>query len=320
MTFHLYVVFQDKDNLEHKIPITIFDTSLGKRWAGLVIKNQKFFTDKKLHYTLSNYTLTDLERIYELLNTVSEKINKVYNRQLPIFSDTTTLDKKTLNYLHEEFEFYGTQVDALSRLPNFSTELHDNFLLLNELIHIVEDLVKINDGTHRSIPTMSALFDYYPQTEFCEIDEIDKLHLNTDFRWGGIYLGYNTLGKDWIKISLDNDFDVINREMVKPQSRFSAETWMNFGSDDWSNHNTRQFEKWYLCLPKELQAKVPVDNLNKLSLGRFAIGHVAVNGDYFLKYHDNINDWMTPDHPIKKKWNEEVFSTFRKIIKIGFYN
>jgi hypothetical protein len=318
-SLHLYVVFQDKYNRKHRIPITIFDTSLGCRWAGLVIQNQKVFSDKKLHYTFSNYTLTDLERIHDLLNSVLKKINKVYDRQLPIFLNTTVLDKTILNDLHEEFEIYGTRLDVLSLLPDFSKDLHNNFLLLNELIHSVEDLIKNNDDGHRPIPTMSTLFDYYPQTEFYKIEEIDRLHLKTDFRWGSVYLGYNTLGKDWLKIALDNDIDVIKRDMVKTQSRFSCETWINFGSDDWSNHNSRQFEKWYRCLPKELQEKVPIDNLNKLSLGRFEIGHVSLN-DYFLKYHNNINDWMTPNHPIKKKWNEEVFSTFRKIIKIGFYN
>jgi hypothetical protein len=70
-------------------------------------------------------------------------------------------------------------------------------------------------------------------------------------------------------------------------------------------------------LPTDLQDKVPIDNLNKLSLGRYLIGRVLVNDDYFLKYHNNINDWMTPNHPIKKKWNEEVFSKFRKVITIG---
>lgn len=317
MTFHLYVVFLDKDNCEHKIPITIFDTRLGVKWVQLIKQNQKIFSKKELHSSLSNYTLKDVSRIQDSLNAVSKKINQIYDRQLPIFSDSTTLDKKTLNYLHEEFEFYGTQVEALSQLPDFSVELHDDFLRLNELIHTYEDMLVSND---RPIPTMGAVMDYYPQTEFSAIEEFDRLHLKTDFRWGGVYLGYNTLGKDWLKIAHDNDIEVIERDMVKPQIRFSAETWINFGTDDWSNYNSRKFEKWYNSLPEHIQEKVPVDNLNKLSLGRFAIGHLGLNNDYFLKFHSNINDWMTPNHPIKKKWNEEVFSTFRKIIKIGFYN
>jgi hypothetical protein len=315
-----YIIFLDKDNHKHHIPITVLDTRLGNIWAGLITKNQKFLSGKKLHYTFSNYTLTDLNRILEKLNTISKKINQEYDRTLPIFSNSTVLDTKVLNNLHEEFEFYGTRIDELSLRLDFSQKLHDNFLQLNELIHIVEDLVRSTDSESRPIPTMSALIDYYPQSEFCEIYEIDKLHLRTDFRWGNLYLGYNTLGKDWLKVSHDNDIEVIERDMVTSQIRFSAETWINFGSDDWSSHNVIKFEKWYRSLPAELQSKVPVNNLNSLSLGRFQIGRIVIDEYYFLKYHNNLSDWLSPNHPIKKKWNEEVFSTFRKIKKIGFNN
>ena len=316
----MYVIFLDKDKNKHRIPITILDTSLGNRWAGLLIKNQRFLSGKKLHSTFSNYTLKDLSHIVDTLNTISKKINREYDRKLPSFHNSSSLNETILNALHEEFEFYGTRIDDLSQRPNFSETLHNNFLLLNELIHITEDLIHSNNDEFRPIPTMSVLVDYYPQSTFSEIEDIDKLHLRTDFKWGGIYLGYNTLGKDWLKVAYDNDLEVIERDMIKPQSRFSAETWINFGPDDWLNHNIVKFEQWYRTLPKELQSKVPIGDLNTLSLGRFHIGHVEINDQYFLKYHDNISDWLSPNHPIKKKWNEEVFSTFRKIIKIGFYN
>ena len=106
--------------------------------------------------------------------------------------------------------------------------------------------------------------------------------------------------------------------MVKPQERFSAETWINFGPDDWTNYNIASFERWYLTLPKELQSRVPVDNLNELSLGRYRIGHILINDDYFLKYHPIEQDWLSHSHPIKQQWNKEVFSTFTEIIKIRY--
>jgi hypothetical protein len=313
----MYVIFLDKNNNKHRIPITIFESRIGRKWQELVKKNQNNFSDKKLHTSISNYTLKDLDRIHKILNDIIIKINQVYTHQLPIFTDPTFLDKDILNKLHEEFEIYGTQVDSLSKLPEFSYELHDNFLLLNEMIHICEDALV---SSSRPIPTMGVISDYYPQSEFSDIEEIDKLYLKSDFRWGEIYLGYNTLGKDWLKVYHDNDIEVIEREMVKPQTRFSAEVWMNFGSDDYLNYNIGQFEKWYFNLSDQLQIKVPINSLNKLSLGRFHIGHIEINKDYFLQYHNNRSDWLSPNHQIKKKWNEEVFSTFREIIKIGFYN
>jgi hypothetical protein len=313
----MYVIFLDKDNVEHCIPISIFESTLGHKWQALVKENQKLFSKKHLHTSISNYTLTDLDRLHNILNGLIDNINQLHSRQLPKFSKSKELDTSILNSLHEEFEIYGSQVDKLDKLPDFSHELHNSFLLLNEMIHTCEDVLAHNKFL---IPTMGVITDYYPQLEFAPLEEIDKLYLKSDFRWGEIYLGYNTLGKDWLKVYYDNDIEVIERDMVKPQTRFSAEMWMNFGSDDYLNHNVRQFENWYNKLPSEIQAKVPVDNLNELSLGRYRIGHVEINKSYFLKYHNNWNDWMSPNHPIKKKWNEEVFSTFRKVIKIGSYN
>jgi hypothetical protein len=167
---------------------------------------------------------------------------------------------------------------------------------------------------------MSVIFDFYPQTEFESLLERDKLHLTSEFKWGDLYLGYNTLGKDWLKVCLDNDLEVIERDMVKPQIKFAAEAWLNFGPDNFENNNVNMFTNWYEGLPANLQKKVPVDNLNALSFGRFQIGRIVIDEYYFLKYHNNLSDWLSPNHPIKKKWNEEVFSTFRKIKKIGFYN
>lgn len=314
---NMYIAFLDKNNVEHRVPISIYTTRLGNKWAELVKTNQKFNSKKELHSSISNYTLKDLSRIHNELNKVVTSINKLHSRQLPIFSDPAVLDTHILNSLHEEFEIYGTQVDELAKLPDFSQELHNNFLLLNELIHTCEDVIAHDK---LPIPVMGVISDYYPQEEFASLEEIDKLYLKSDFRWGEIFLGYNTLGKDWLKVSHDNDIEVIERDMVKPQTRFSAEMWINLGPDDYSNYNARQFENWYNNLPASLQTSVPVDNLNKLCLGRFQIGHFEIKNPYFLEYHNNWNDWMSPNHPIKKKWNEEVFSTFRKIVKIGFYN
>jgi hypothetical protein len=312
-----YIIFLDKDNHKHTIPVSIFNTNLGSRWSKLVIKNQKFLSGKKLHYTFSNYTLTDSNRILEKLNTISKKINQEYDRTLPIFSNSTVLDTKVLNNLHEEFEFYGTRIDELSLRLDFSQKLHNNFLLLNELIHVIEDLI---NASNPRLPPMSVVFDFYPQTDFESLQERDKLHLTSEFKWGDLYLGYNTLGKDWLKVCLDNDLEVIERDMVKPQIRFAAESWLNFGPDNFENNNVNTFVNWYEGLPANLQQKVPVDNLNALSFGRYSIGKVEINNDYFLKYHPVKADWLSYNHPIKKKWNEEVFSTFRKIIKIGFYH
>jgi hypothetical protein len=304
------VTFEDATGTRHTIPTTIYNTDLSKRWIDAVIHNQQT-ADKYIHSAFINRPYTDLFDIQRQLNDIVTNINIEYDVALPIFVDTNVLDENTLNEMHRQYEVYGTRAED-GLIPTVT--LNDNFLLLNELIHTYEEVLHSKD---LPIPAMSVLIDYYPQTEFYPILERDKLHLTAQFMWGNIYLGYNTLGKDWLKVAHDNDLDVIKRNMVKPQERFSAETWINFGPDDNKDWTKRQFSNWWYSLPTDLQDKVPIDNLNKLSLGRYLIGRVLVNDDYFLKYHNNINDWMTPNHPIKKKWNEEVFSKFRKVITIG---
>jgi hypothetical protein len=118
-----YIIFLDKDNNKHRIPVSIFNTNLGSRWSNLIIKNQKLLSDKTIHSSFSNYTLTDLNRILEELNAISKNINREYDRPLPIFSNSTVLDTKVLNNLHEEFEFYGTRIDELSLRLDFSQKL-----------------------------------------------------------------------------------------------------------------------------------------------------------------------------------------------------
>jgi hypothetical protein len=67
-----YIIFLDKDNNTHRIPVSIFDTNLGSRWSKLIIKNQNLLSDKTIHSSFSNYTLTDLNRILEELNAISK--------------------------------------------------------------------------------------------------------------------------------------------------------------------------------------------------------------------------------------------------------
>jgi hypothetical protein len=306
-----YISFEDNKGLEHTIPILVYRTDLAKRWAVGVMYNQRV-DSKYIHSSFINQPYEEIYKTQQQLNSIVKQINAEYDLVLPVVTDTNVLDETTLNEMHRQYEVYGTRVDN-GFVP--SNSLHNNFLLLNELIHKCEDMLHSQDSL---VPPMSVLVDYYPQTEFYPLLERDKLHLTSQFMWGGVYLGYNMLGKDWLKVAQDNDIDVVKRNMVIPQSRFSAETWINFGPDDWNNHNITVFENWYTTLPKDLQWLVPIDDLHKLSLGRYRIGQITINKYYFLKYHPNKQDWLSYNHPIKKQWNEEVFSTFTKITNIKF--
>jgi hypothetical protein len=332
MTQLVVITFLDKHKHLHPITFALYDSSLARRWKKLIEDNIAR-PDHHYHTSFVNKTFDNLSQVLEELNDTITLINTAYDRVLPKFISTTTLDQEVLNALHEEYEMYGDRLQSFIDMGYFDDpkkfaefynplwpgdvqnfELHDNFLRLNELIHTLEELTHTKDV---KFPAMSVLFDIYPQQLYDTILEKDKLYLTNTFNWGRLYLGYNTLGKDWLEVSNHNDIDVIKREQVRRQERFSAETWINFSPDDDINFGKTQFEKWYDTLPTDLQQQVPINNLNELCLGRFEIGAIACNNKYFEKYN-NIANWRSQNHDCKRDWNKNIFSTFTNIVSIEF--
>jgi hypothetical protein len=299
----------DSNNKVHRLLFNLYESSLAKRWRVLVERNM--LEGGSLHSSFINLTFDKISEVITELNKIVLTINNLYDRTLPQFINLEVLDQQILNDLHEEYEIYGNRVDEFE--PGI---LHDSFLRLNELIHTCEEMLITKDKPF--IP-MSVLADFFPVGIHEPLQDIDKLYLTTEFNWGKLYLGYNTLGKDWLEVQRHNDVDVILRNQVRPQERFAAEFWLNFTQDDTCKWNVSQFEKWYNTLTDDVKEKVPLHNLNELSLGRYEIGTLSIT-DYFLKYHNNIHDWRSPENPIKAKWNKEVFSTFKSIKRIQFKN
>jgi hypothetical protein len=139
--------------------------------------------------------------------------------------------------------------------------------------------------------------------------------LNINYHWGKLYLGYNTLGKDWLNVFKDNDIEVIERDMVKPQRRFAAETWLNFNGDESLQVKISGFQKWVKDLKSPIKTKVLGHNISQLSLGRYLIGEVIID-DTFLNIDSDVDHWKVPRHSCKLKWNHKVLTTFRSIEKI----
>jgi hypothetical protein len=297
-------IFLDKDNKEHILYYRLYDTDLVDRWINITRKNQ--VSSKELSYKFTNRTYRDLPEVTDNFNELVAKINALYDKELPQYAE---LDTHKLNHLHEEFEIYGSRVEEFVKANNFKEELHQLFLRLNEAIHLVEDVLKTRQ---RPWPSFAMLYDYIPQEHHSPILPEDMFWLRSGLQWGKIYLGYNTLGKDWLKIQSDNDIEVIERDMVQTQKRFAAETWINFGPDQDHNFNLVKFYYWWKTLPEHLQKKVPIYDPEELALGRFVLGELIID-DYFLNFHNNLDDWMLPRHPCKLEWNLKVFSTFREL-------
>lgn len=319
----LKVVFTTKDGGTLPVSYNLYeDNPVVERWLDMT--KQSLNTNMEIKGRITNNEFNNISYLMEQINGVLSFINENYDKELPTFTDFNELDSVILNYLHEEFEVYGDRIIELQEKNEWTKELHEKFLALNEFIHMIETAIH---GAEHKFPNFSCLYDFLPAGLHEPVTEIDKLFLEDRFEWGGLYCGYNTLGKDYLSIAPENDWEVIARDEVRPQIRFAAETWMNFGPD-MTNTIRESFYSWYLTLSPEVQAKVPINDMHKLSLGRYKLGRVIID-DSMLAIEPEVSKWFTPSGPsvawalgdesCKTRWNREVFSQVNGIKSIHIY-
>lgn len=296
-----------------KLTYELFPTSLREKWIRHFKQRQKE-DGSYIRFTPINKTFADRAYLMNKINTIVNEINAVNNNTLPLFTNTKELDREIFNYLHEKFEEYGEQLknhtDIIER--GWSEKLHYLWLSLNEWIHVTELAM---DTPEKEFPEFSCLTHVFPPIIGEPLAEEDKLFLTSNFRWGELYLGYNTLGKDYLAVCKDNDSRVITNDQVKVQTHFSSELWLNFNLEaTCSNYTEMQFYHWYQNLDIETQKLVPIGDLNKLLLGRYFAGRIVLD-DSFLKISKDIKAWRY-DQNLKRRWNLEVFSQIEEVTKI----
>jgi len=167
-------------------------------------------------------------------------------------------------------------------------------------------------------PNFSCLIQYTPFVEQgAPITEEDKLFLDHDGKWGKLYLGYNTLGKDYMHAYVDDDKRVITNNQVKVQKFLSSEVWLNFSKDHIGGAHKEyelQFYQWWKTL-----GNVPFPSIDELSLGRYYIGEISFD-QTFLDFHPVYEDWLIPNSDIRKEWNLKVFSKIVKATGVKIIN
>lgn len=310
----LRLTFLDDTGDRHQLRYHLHEHSLARRWVDITRQNQAL-PDHHLNARITNAAYSQIDRVRQELADCLDSINGQYDQPLPLYPHLPELSATELNYLHEEFERYGDR-HLRGELGRHNPAMHNDFLRLNELIHLYEDVLASRGSTNNM--RMAMLWDYYPQGLHLPIQEEDKIHLEADLKWGGLYLGYNTLGKDWMKVQFDNDIEVVERGQVRPQRRFAAEAWANFGPDCNPGSTAQKFEAWYHTLSPQLQAVVPISDLNELTLGRFRIGTLLINNDFIRRYGGTPDEYRVHNGPRKGQWNGEVFATFRQLLEVDF--
>lgn len=291
--------------------------SLREKWLNEV-KTYLNESNTYLNLKISNKNYLHLNQLTTKLNSIIEDINSEYKYQILIpLSGTEDISREKLNDLHEKFEEYGEHSSPYGGKLYNGENVHNLWLDLNEWIHITETAMETRED---DFPNYGGLVTVYPPYPGRVLEERDKLFLTTEFLWGHLYLGYNTLGKDYMSAVCDNDIRVIINEQIKVQERYSSEVWLCFQNKTYTNmQKTREMEfyQWYESLNQESQELIPIENLNTLGLGRYYLGHILINKD-LLKFHPVAEDWWT-DQKIQKQWNNEVFSKVKSVVNVKIY-
>jgi hypothetical protein len=324
--------FRLEDNTKLSLFYKLQQNSLCDKWIKKV-NQRKSENTSRLDLTLFNKNGKHVKQCLDKLNSIIDYLNPLYDRLLPRFDDTSVVNQDTLNFLHEEFEEYGERhaINELNQTYNnhlteefeslswcekpFNQQFHETWLTLNDWIHITERAMHTPKGKSH----FSCLVKFYPFEKGEPLSSIDKLFLSTRIQWGHLYLGYNTLGKDYWHAFDDNDPRVIINNQVKVQELFNTEVYLEFNSDTLIHFQDKQLEvnfyQWYLQQSKEVQDLIPIDDLNTLALGRYYLGHLILE-ETVLQYHPDLDDWRGNRHNIRHKWNEEVFSKIIEIVDI----
>ena len=309
--------FETKDGTPLIITYLLQPNSLVPRWIDFIKRRQGDAIELKI----SNKSKADLPELMSTLNGIISNINSYYDRPLPLYTSVEEINRETLNHLHEEFEVYGERHQEVypagvpPKIPEgsradvwpgleFKPEFHQIWMKLNQYIHIAESAMN-ND----EFPQYSCLVQYMPFEYGERLREEDKLFLDSNFKWGNLYLGYNTLGKDWNDACMDNDQRLIWNKQIKVQESFCSEAWLNFNAESEMPRTTEmEFWNWYSNLSVELKQQIPINRLNELALGRYYLGQIVID-ETFLSYNPDFDAWRLPNSDARKKWNLEVFST-----------
>lgn len=290
--------------------------SLREKWINEV-KSCLKKSNAYLNLKISNKNYLHLDELKEKINSIVKEINNAYEYEILVpLNRTKDINKTKLNNLHEKFEEYGEYGAGDGDGPWYrGQKVHDLWLNLNEWIHITETAMETKS---HDFPNYSALVTVYPPYPGKNLEEKDKLFLTANFSWGHLYLGYNTLGKDYMHVSLDDDIRVITNNQIKVQNMYGSEAWLCFQQNTFFlNETESQFYSWYKTLNKEVQEMIPVEDLSKLALGRYYLGCIVINRD-LTKFHPIEQDWYS-NAELQKRWNNEVFSKIKKVTKIDFY-
>lgn len=237
----------------------VMDHKVAVDWLELVdagIENAVEISQNYRRYRTAQEVCDLFDKFIQLIKSINETYD--INLEEPISLDE--LDDEILNSLHRKFEEYGDRIKTLVSTNKFDKDLHKKFLQLNDLIHIMQFIKKKTKK-----PLRRCTIDFLPTGKHLELTRNDYMLFVSDTQWGWLYLGYNTLGKPWISVALDDDLSAVIENKVKPQKRFAAEFTINFDQQFLSHSMKMYLYKW--CALNNIQEITNKESIDELALG-----------------------------------------------------
>jgi len=196
-----------------------------------------------------------------------------------------------------------------SLMVTLAVDSSDNRLsVLNKLIHVLENKINSKYSEYNA----NIVFYSKNNEQYIPIQEEYKIWLESNSKWGDLILGYGTLGKDWLDLSIDDD----DYKELDIQNTISSETLLYFRPEyNFPKASEIFFYRW----AKQSKFHVPLHDLNKMSLGRYVLGKLIID-QTLTDYHSNIGDWYIPNHICKLMWNKDIIGSEVTIKNLRFYN
>lgn len=280
----IIITYQNKQST-FDLAFKIRKTTIAQRWAN------------KLELAKSLYTIDDPKRFYgfgsrkEQIEDALKKINnccdiinsyqKIIDRRLYDIHDSDTL-----NYLHHIFEVYHGLLDAQNHpyYLNAPIEVKNALANLNVLVHRCESITR--SQAKRQVITYYGL----PKTD--TLDWLDYELLESNLKFGTIYLVYCEIGKTLKDLAIDNDH-YISDEAYKPFRFFSADFEIYFTDNPQSEKINKLVQDYYnknseFFISRKLPLTHPYNKMGKLPVAD--IDNPPENWLELLESHQNVKD------------------------------
>ena len=227
--YDLRITIMNSDTWEYQdLYFHFFDSPIADKWIRNFLELKS--NDHSFRERIFN-PFGSLESASATLKSLTEEINSIYDKEIPVFQ---TFDQSELNQLHLFYEEYGQRSDSIR-----GKSLDGYFEKFNSLIHAVENKIR-----YKNKLGIWSLISFDPRIDF-ELNDEDFSNILPILNFGDLYLGYNTLGKSLSQAVFANDKAVIENNSVNPQKYWSNEIMLCFvDNGNPANQLLRYKNKW----------------------------------------------------------------------------